>query len=159
MDQSYRDLFFGESLEYLKEMNKSLVALENDPQDLEAINVIFRLMHTLKGMAATMGFKELADLAHRLEDSFDDFRSGKTALSLETMDIVFESMDAFNTIIDDLREERPISVDVPAYLARIDTIIARPGEKREDSTDEAEVVTKVDEVKVDPKKIEENIKE
>jgi len=123
MDKSYRELFFGESQEYLKEINSALVNLEKNPADIEAITLIFRLTHTLKGMAATMGFTDVAEFAHRLEDFFDTVRSGKAYLSPQTMDIVFDSIDAFATLIGDLKEERTSSVDVGFYLRRIAGII------------------------------------
>ena len=66
MDKSYRDLFFAEATEYLKDVNKSLVALEKDPHNEEAINNIFRYMHTLKGMAATMRYLDIAEVAHKM---------------------------------------------------------------------------------------------
>jgi len=77
MDKSYWELFFGESEEYISQINQFLVKLEKDPHDTEAINEIFRLMHTLKGMAATMGFSELSEFAHKIEDVFDPLRSRK----------------------------------------------------------------------------------
>ncbi|RKY45766.1 MAG: chemotaxis protein CheA [Candidatus Omnitrophota bacterium] len=130
MEKNYRELFFSESQEYLKEINKALVNLEKNPQDEQSINEIFRHMHTLKGMAATMGYKELAEFAHHLEDAFDNFRAGKSTLTPEIMDIVFESIDAFTTVVEELREEKPISVDIPSYLVRVSSLVSK-GERKE----------------------------
>jgi two-component system chemotaxis sensor kinase CheA len=125
MDKSYRDLFFGEAQEYLREINRALVKLEKEPADLESMNIIFRLTHTLKGMAATMGYKELAEFAHQLENAFDKFRSGKIDFNLEVMDVIFESIDAFAALVDDFRENRPFSIDTALYVSKIEKIIAR----------------------------------
>lgn len=125
MDNNYRDLFFGESQEYLKEINKALVALEKDPHDLESINSIFRLTHTLKGMAATMGYKDIAEFAHRLEDVFDTFRLGKAELTAEKMDVIFESIDGFTTLVEDSREERVTAVDVAGFILRLDAMLPK----------------------------------
>lgn len=150
MDKSYQELFFGESQEYLKEINKTLVRLETDPQDNEAINIIFRLMHTLKGMAATMEYRELAEFAHCIEDVFDAFRAGKLRNSPETMDVIFESIDAFTTVIDDIKEERGPSVEIPLYLNKLRKFISK--EKAEEKKIEP---IKKEEIKIDSDFIEE----
>lgn len=151
MDRSYKDLFFAESQEYLKEINKSLVRIEKNPEDMDAINVIFRLMHTLKGMAATMGYKELASLAHGLEDSFDSLRSGRIKLNADIMDVVFECVDGFNILSDDFKEERPVSIDVTVYLQKIGKIIP----PKEDKKYSGEITpVKAEEVKVNDSHVE-----
>ncbi|MCK4810284.1 MAG: chemotaxis protein CheA [Candidatus Omnitrophica bacterium] len=127
-NRNYRELFFGESQEYLKEVNSALVNLEKNSKNYEAINTVFRLMHTLKGMAATMEYNELADLAHHLEDVFDAFRSKQIKISSKVMDIIFESIDAFALIVNDLREEKPISVQVDKYLDKLSKVYSREKE-------------------------------
>lgn len=149
MDKNYRDLFFGESQEYLREINKALVNLETNPKDYEAINVIFRLMHTLKSMAASMEYKELALFAHRLEDAFDGFRSGKIKLSPEVMDVIFENIDALTALIDDFREERPISIEFSACLNRLEQICPKENVEKEI------MPQKKEEVKIDSRYLEE----
>lgn len=129
MDKSYHDLFFGESQEYIKEINKALVILEKDPGNLESINSIFRLMHTLKGMAATMGYKTIADFAHRLEDVFDTFRLSKARLASENMDIIFESIDAFTNLLDQVRDGKSITIDVSSYLEKLNVLIPQKASK------------------------------
>ena len=123
MDKSYRDLFFAESQEYLKEVNKSLVALEKNPRDEAAINTIFRLMHTLKGMAATMRYNDLAEFAHKLEDAFDAFRVKKVELTPVVMDIVFESVDVLITLVEALKDDKKIDMSIEEYLVKIDSIL------------------------------------
>jgi two-component system chemotaxis sensor kinase CheA len=76
-------------------------------------------------MAATMGYKELAEFAHQLENAFDKFRSGKIDFNLEVMDVIFESIDAFAALVDDFRENRPFSIDTALYVSKIEKIIAR----------------------------------
>ncbi|MCP4652126.1 MAG: chemotaxis protein CheA [Candidatus Omnitrophica bacterium] len=123
MDKSYRDLFFAESQEYLRETNKALVQLEKNPNDDEAINTIFRLMHTLKGMAATMRYDDLADLAHALEDVFDGFRRKRLKLTSAVMDVIFESADAFATLTEQIKEDKGVSLKVTDYIKRIKNIL------------------------------------
>lgn len=123
MDKSYRDLFFAESYEYLKDVNKSLVALEKNSHNEEAINNIFRLMHTLKGMAATMRYSDITELSHKLEDAFDVFRMKKMELTATVMDVIFSGVDALATLIDDAKEDRPASVDTAGYVKTIESIL------------------------------------
>jgi len=130
VDKNYKELFFSESQEYLKKINKELVKLEKNPSDLETINEIFRLMHTLKGMSATMGYKELADLAHHLEDIFDILRSEKVNLTSQMIDLIFESVDVISTLIEDLKKGASISVDTSLYITKLKEAISKV-EKRE----------------------------
>ncbi|WP_269848611.1 Hpt domain-containing protein [Methanosarcina horonobensis] len=81
MDMSkYTGIFRSESEKNIKEMSDSLLSLEQDPENAEQINVLFRAAHTFKGMAATMGFKQIVELTHEMESLIDRFRTGKLTL-------------------------------------------------------------------------------
>ena len=67
----YRDLFFEESDTHLESLNEDVLQLEQTPDDMELLNAIFRSAHTLKGMAATMGYNSMAKLTHRMENVFE----------------------------------------------------------------------------------------
>jgi len=87
----YHELFFSEAASYLGELNRELLGLETDaPGALEAA---FRAAHTLKGMAASVGFSRVASLAHALEDRLAELRSGEGAVAPETVDALLESVD------------------------------------------------------------------
>ncbi len=88
----YLDLFVQEAGEHLEAMGRELVALENSPGP-ERINEIFRHAHSLKGMAGSMGFEPIAQLAHRLEDLMDAARGGHLALGPEQIDLALEVTD------------------------------------------------------------------
>ena len=70
----YRELFLSEAGEHLNAMARQLLVLEETPQNLEELNALFRAVHSLKGMSATMGYDRMATLAHRLEDVLARFR-------------------------------------------------------------------------------------
>ncbi len=131
MDKNYWELFFGESQEYLKEINRNLVILEKDPSDNEAVNEIFRFMHTIKGMAATMGFKDLAEFAHAIEDVFDEFRSGKSKVTPQVMDVVFACVDAFESLLEDLKAQRPSQIDIGSFVNRLKEVMGGGKEEKE----------------------------
>ncbi|MFH1767738.1 MAG: Hpt domain-containing protein, partial [Candidatus Omnitrophota bacterium] len=124
MDRDYRELFFGESQEYLSQINTFLVSLEKDPSNQEALNEIFRLMHTLKGMAATMGFGDLAEFSHKIEDIFDNLRSGAQKLTSQIMDVVFSCIDTIGVLLDELHDNRESSVDIKSYMDKLEKILS-----------------------------------
>lgn len=100
----YLEVFIDESTEHLQSCNENLLALEQNPHDLSIVNEIFRNAHTLKGMSATMGFEDLADLTHKMENVLDGIRNEKIEVSPEILDVVFESIDHLEAMIGDISE-------------------------------------------------------
>jgi len=109
MDMSkYRDLFLSESREHLSRMGQLAVALEQNPADRDGIDALFREAHSIKGMAASMGYERTAELAHHLEDVLDVFRKSGT-IPNETVDRLLEGIDLLSALVDDIdagNEER-----------------------------------------------------
>lgn len=94
MDASkYTALFLAESREHLSTCNQLLLEWERDPSATGAVAGLFRSVHTLKGMAATMGFVRLAELAHRAEDLLDAVRAGRVRADGELIDLLFRTVD------------------------------------------------------------------
>jgi two-component system, chemotaxis family, sensor kinase CheA len=89
----YLDMFIEESKEHLQAVNENLLALEQAPQSLDIVNVVFRSAHTLKGMAATMGFEKMTHLTHEMENGLDLMRNGKLAVTGDVMDVLFRCVD------------------------------------------------------------------
>ncbi|ASS75630.1 chemotaxis protein CheA [Tumebacillus algifaecis] len=89
----YLDMFIEESKEHLQAINENLLALEQSPQSLDIVNVVFRSAHTLKGMAATMGFEKMTHLTHEMENGLDLMRNGILAVSGDVMDVLFSCVD------------------------------------------------------------------
>ena len=87
-----------EAKEHLQGMNKSLLKLEKDPEDMEVINEIFRIAHTLKGMSGTMGFNSMANLTHAMEDVLDRMRNEGLNIG-SVIDLLFKSFDALEEYI------------------------------------------------------------
>lgn len=95
MDMSqYRDLFVSEAREHLSAFNGLIVRLEEVPDDKAAINELFRHAHSLKGMAATMGYDPVASLAHIMEDQLSRVRSGEIPFIPSLADLLLEGSDA-----------------------------------------------------------------
>src|SRR5699024_785611 len=98
----YLDIFIDESTEHLDVLYKQLLELEKNPSDEEIIEEIFRSAHTLKGMSATMGYEDLADLTHKLENVFDAIRNDSIDINAEIVDVLFEAVDALNEMVEDI---------------------------------------------------------
>src|SRR5690625_1340019 len=95
----YLDIFIDESKENIQSLNEHLLELEKEPTNLEIINEIFRSAHTLKGMSATMGFQDLADLTHIMENVLDSVRNQEMDLDSDTIDVIFNAVDALEAMI------------------------------------------------------------
>ncbi len=89
----YLEIFIEESQEHLQGLNQSLLGLETNPKDMKILNEIFRVAHTLKGMAGTMGFTGMTNLTHQMENVLDAIRNGKVEVNNAIIDILFECLD------------------------------------------------------------------
>ena len=120
MDVSqYKDLFVSEALEHLQLLNQKLVELEQNPASEEAMDQIFRSAHTIKGMAATMGYTDITQLAHVLEDLLDKVRQGKQAVTSALIDMVFTGVDSMSALVDDVAAGRESELDVRVLISRL----------------------------------------
>lgn len=103
MDVSqYLQMFIEESKENLQTLNENLLNLENNPEDVETLNAIFRVAHTLKGMAGTMGFVKMQKLTHTAENVLSEIRSGKLEVDSNMIDILFQSLDALENYVEEI---------------------------------------------------------
>jgi len=98
----YLEIFIEESQEHLQLLNQSLLGLETNPKDMKILNEIFRVAHTLKGMAGTMGFKGIASLTHQMENVLDAIRNGKVEVNTSIVDILFECLDYLDNSISNV---------------------------------------------------------
>lgn len=98
----YLDMFIEESKEHLQACSEQLLELEKNPDDLAIVNDIFRAAHTLKGMSATMGYEDIADLTHKMENVLDAIRNSKISVTTEILDVVFEAVDDLEHMVQDI---------------------------------------------------------
>ncbi len=98
----YLEMFIDESKEHLQAINENLLALENDPNDMNIVNEVFRSAHTLKGMSATMGYEDLANLTHKMENVLDGIRNHKIVVNSDILDVVFSSVDDLEAMVNDI---------------------------------------------------------
>ncbi|MGQ9536846.1 MAG: chemotaxis protein CheW [Actinomycetota bacterium] len=117
MDVSqYKELFINEAQEHLEALNQSMVELEKDPGNPDVLTEIFRSAHTLKGMSATMGFDQLTELTHEMENVLDGLRSGDIEASTEIVDLLFSCLDLLGAIVASIAEEGGRAVDTQPVI-------------------------------------------
>lgn len=131
MQDSYRELFLTESTEYLSNIGNCLIKLEENPDNSEAINEVFRCTHTLKGMSATMGFDKLAQLSHQMEDLLDEVRNHRKKLSSEIVDQLFVCLDTLEQLLQDIRVNKDSHVDIETCMANLKKFLS--GEENQET--------------------------
>ncbi|WP_136687640.1 chemotaxis protein CheA [Halorhabdus amylolytica] len=128
MEDQYLDAFIRESEEAITELNNSLLELESDPDDQEAMDSIFRTAHTLKGNFGAMGFEEASDLAHAIEDLLDEMRQGEMEVTPEIMDLVFAGVDDIEAIVNEIEEHGESTIETATMVEDIRTVIEEGAE-------------------------------
>jgi two-component system chemotaxis sensor kinase CheA len=131
MDVSrYAELFLTESREHLTAFNHLLLEWERDPAAREPVGGVFRAAHSLKGMAATMGYTAVADLAHRTENLLDVVRRGTAAVTPAQLDLLFRAADALERAVAAAVAGRDDPAPLAGLAADLDAEVARasPGE-------------------------------
>jgi two-component system chemotaxis sensor kinase CheA len=98
----YLDVFVEESKEHLQSLNTSLLELEKDPNNITVLNEIFRVAHTLKGMAGTMGFSHMTNLTHDMENVLDALRSKRIEADMAVVDVLFKCLDALEGYVNEI---------------------------------------------------------
>jgi len=100
----YADLFRTESREQLSAVNRALLAIEQGDESREPVDAIFRGVHTIKGMSATMGYTAVAEFSHELESLLEKVRDGEQGISAELMDALFAAADALEDGVERARD-------------------------------------------------------
>ncbi len=116
----YLGAYLDEATDNLQQLNDLILSVEQNRQNRETVDEIFRTAHTLKGMSATMGFTHMAELTHALEDRFSKVRSGEVDLSDDDLDHLFQSLDLMQTMVDAIREGgTDQSTDISGLVAKL----------------------------------------
>ena len=104
MDVSqYLEIFLDESKEHLQTLSDQLMILEQEPENMDTINEIFRAAHSLKGMAGTMGYKRMQALTHEMENVFSEVRNNTIKVQDNMVDILFQCLDALEEYVDNIQ--------------------------------------------------------
>ena len=116
MDEDILQDFLVEAGEILELLQEQLVELENNPDDANLLNAIFRGFHTVKGGAGFLSLNELVDACHGAENVFDILRTGKRKVTPELMDVILQALDAVNAMFVEVQARQPLTPADPALL-------------------------------------------
>ena len=99
----YRNLFLEEATEHLAEISRALLELEKDPSRSEAIDLVFRMAHSIKGMAGSLGYDAITEVAHRLEDRMDEHRSAGRVAGGAAVALLFRGLEGLERMVEAVR--------------------------------------------------------
>lgn len=119
----YLSIFIDEANDHLQSLNENMLKLEQQPEDISIVQVIFRSAHTLKGMSATMEFKDLASLTHEMENVLDLVRNGKLNMNSTIFDTLFKCLDELEAMVQDVINGGTGSGDVTELVERLKAIV------------------------------------
>ncbi len=122
-NNEYLEMFFAESEEYIMVLNDNILELENDPENMDVLNAMFRAAHSLKGMAATMRFDHLTELTHKMENMMDQIRNHQMGVNTEIIDLLFAGIDYVEEMVRKIKEDGNDEIDISDYLVKIETKI------------------------------------
>jgi two-component system, chemotaxis family, sensor kinase CheA len=100
----YRNLFLEEATEHLAEIGQALLTLEKDPRDGAALDLVFRMMHSMKGMGGSLGYDAVSELAHRLEDRLGAWRKGGGIDDGQGVAMLFRGLESLERMVAVVRE-------------------------------------------------------
>lgn len=115
----YMGMFLEESREHLQTLNSCLLELEHSPEDPDVLNEIFRSAHTIKGMSATMGFTEIAELTHEMENVLDLLRKNQLKANEDIVDTIFKCVDTLEQMVENISSESANNIDVTELVAKL----------------------------------------
>lgn len=140
-DEEILQDFLVEAGEILEQLSEQLVDLEQNPDDVDLLNAIFRGFHTVKGGAGFLQLEALVDCCHVAENVFDVLRNGKRKVDSDLMDVVLKSLDTVNEMFDQVRAREEPSPADPQLLKELEKFAEPQGEEQPeaaaDSADEA----------------------
>jgi len=121
--------FLVESFELVEKLDEDLVELESNPDDLDLLNGIFRVAHTVKGASSFLNFDVLTHLTHHMEDVLNRARHGELSITPDVMDVILESVDLMKALLEKIRDtSSDEGIDVSACVSRLDKITGGSGE-------------------------------
>src|SRR5215212_701140 len=134
-DDRAREEFTSEAEELLDTLSRDLVDFETQGQNVrpELVNKIFREVHSLKGLAGMLGFADISELSHSLEDMLDRLRMGKIGFSKELIDLLFDAVDGLNRQVIAINDPSLAGlVDMTSLTSRIHGLVTHQPQQKQD---------------------------
>lgn len=152
-DESLLKDFIIEGLEYIGEIEINILNLEQNPEDKEVVNAIFRPFHSVKGVAGFLNLDVIRDLAHSLENLLDKVRNGELNVTSGIIDIILDGADVLKVLIENLKQDS--SGECSEYEEQIKDLRERAGRAQEEGS-EPKIVQKLGSILVEGKVISED---
>jgi two-component system chemotaxis sensor kinase CheA len=124
-DPDMQEIFEGflvETRELLDSVSQDLMTLENEPENDDLLNQIFRSFHTIKGTTSFMGFDDITEITHHAEDILNKLRRHELTVSLEIIDILLEVHDWIGTLVENLMSDEPEKMDYSSTITEIERL-------------------------------------
>ncbi len=118
----YLGVFLDEVDEQIQVLDKEIINLENEPKNLETIQKIFRAAHTLKGSSASMGFDQMKEVTHHLENIFDLIRNDKAQVTSDLINVIFESIDFIKVLKDAIVQGSINEIDIKPFVRTLQQV-------------------------------------
>lgn len=119
-----RAIFLQEARQLLDELNQDLVCLEQSPVDAEILHRVLRAAHTLKGSAATVGYRRIGTVAHRMEDVLQRARDEKLPLDANAIDILLGAMDRIDELTKEIAQHGEERREIEDVVTRLESVYA-----------------------------------
>ena len=152
--QEIMEDFLVEAFEMIEQLDQDLVELESNPDDLDLLNKIFRVAHTIKGSSSFLNLDVLTKLTHHMEDVLNKARKGELKITPDIMDVVLESVDMMKALLENIRDtgsDITDDINIEPVVAKLDAISngkpiesAAPAEETKEETPEVEVAKEDD---------------
>jgi len=159
----YLNVFLEETKEHLQTLTQALIDLEeadtNAERAAEALNEVFRAAHTVKGMSASMDFKNMEQLCHSMEDVMDEFRSGSRSVTPEIIDLLLECSTKLEELTSNIEENGSDDIDVSAVILELKSLMVEEKEGEEGAGEGEAVQNEKIEVQEGNGKIENEVRE
>jgi len=117
--------FLVEAFELIEQMDQDLVELENNPEDLELLNSIFRVAHTVKGSSSFLNFDILTELTHHMEDVLNKARRDELKITAGVMDVILESVDMMKALLEGIQAssvDTECGIEISAIVEKLDAV-------------------------------------
>lgn len=153
--------FLIEAFEMIEQLDQDLIELENNPKDLDLLNRIFRVAHTIKGSSSFLNFNILTTLTHNMEDILNKARKEELIITPNVMDVVLESIDLMKNILVSIRDTGSDKGDIDDVVQKLQNISQSESKQDKKSTKETESnanenISQKEEVKTPPTNADDN---
>lgn len=150
--------FKQETEEHLQAIEKAFLKLESDPQNREILNEVFRSAHTLKGSSTMMGFSDIRDVAHEMENVLDASRNKNLTLTSSSIDVLFEASDCIKALLEATLNGTPPAISISDVLKKLKGLLDKPAEEPEVILQPAETMMPVQTQQTTKTELEEMIR-